>query len=192
MDSLLQRSIKSFLQTSVIGDGSTTIHWELWKTGMLRLDLNERTVLHIWDHRYYHPKVTMVHDHPFFLKSRIVAGKLGNVRYIPHGQGDVFWKAKIQCGVGACMIQDPVRIHLIRHSTEEYSPGDSYQQFAEEIHETKIFPDGAVTMVTRDFGSDRDNAHVYIPDGLEWGDAFPRLATNEEVTDIIQRALQLF
>lgn len=178
--------------------GAANFDWEIWKTGMLRLDLDETTVLHIWDKRYHQPHVTMIHDHPFDLKSTIIAGRLINSRYVPVPEGtmpsQLFWQTKIKCGIDACEISNPTKMYLQRKIPETYKSGDTYRQLFDEIHETMVEgTDGTVTIVNRIFGRlERDHAHVYIPNGLEWGDAAPRKATVDEVSDISQRALKLF
>ncbi len=171
--------------------------WELWRTGMLRLDIGEESpVLHIWDHRYQDINVTMAHDHPFDLESSVIAGTLTNLKFTPVAKGvkpcEEYWQVKIQCGTEACMVTNPVRIYLQLQELKTYRTGDIYRQQANEIHETVVDKDGAITFVNRTFGEDRDNAHVYIPNGMEWGDAKPRPATVDEIREITQKALKLF
>lgn len=184
--------VKSILKSA------PNFEWELWKTGMMRLDLDETNVLHIWDRRYHQPHVTMIHDHPFDLKSTVIAGRIINSRYVmvPEGTNPskAFWKSRIQCGAEACVVSEPIKIHLQLKQPETFSVGETYRQLYDEIHATLVQgTEGAVTLVNRIFGRvERHYAHVFVEDGQEWGDAAPRPATVEEVIDISQRALTLF
>lgn len=169
--------------------------WELWKTGMLRTDLDDHTVLHVWDRRYRDESVTMYHDHPFAFESVIVAGRLINQRYKVFETGlaeDRFWKSRIVCGDNACELEQPKRVYLAPKTPEVYSAGERYEQHPNEVHATVPHDEGAVTLVTKSFNEDRDTAHVYIRQGEVWGDAKPRAARPDEVAAITQKALLLF
>lgn len=197
----LLRALAKQILTATMVDG-LAFRWELWRTGMLRLDLDNDIVLHVWDDRFRHDGVTMIHDHPWDLHSTVLAGELTNVRYelaptasTSHDLAQspttqTFWQSHIQCGVGACTLTEPRRVYLTKRPPQLMSAGGWYRQAAAEVHET--IAECAVTVVTRTFHEERDNANVYIADGLEWGDAAPRPARHDEVRKIVRRALQVF
>lgn len=64
--------------------------WELWRTGMLRLDIDDNVVLHIWDMRYRDESVTLIHNHPFKLNSIVIVGQITNRRYWQYDQETQF------------------------------------------------------------------------------------------------------
>lgn len=163
--------------------------WSLQGFGMLRLYLNSETRLHIWDNRYQVPGVSLLHTHPWDFTSRIVVGKVTNVRYERHGEGQPFWEQLIRCGAGGGLCDLPIAAALMARAPEVYTAGQIYHQRAREIHETS-YEDGTVTIIARAFKEDPDHARVFWPLGENWGSAEPRPATPREVEDIVSRSLE--
>lgn len=173
--------------------------WELWRTGMLRLDIDENTVLHIWDMRYRDENVTLIHDHPFNLSSIVIAGKILNQRYWQYSPDARFARdrpelhfkqQRIVCGAAGCVLSEPTALVLQTAPVEIITAGQSYNQEHFVVHKTDA-ADGTVTLVRRIFPTnvDRYSANVYVAGDKEWGDAKPREATTEEVADICLRSL---
>lgn len=161
--------------------------WTIQGLGMLRtyLDPWEVERLHIWDTGTAVEDVSTIHDHPWDFRSRIVAGEIRNQRFVIDGSelAAEFLTAKIRCGAGGGLISDPVPVRICSEGVERYGPGDQYSQRAPELHES--FPSrGAVTVISREFRTDRDVATVCWRTG-EWVSAEPRPATRAEVEHFI-------
>jgi len=174
--------------------------WTIQGFGMLRTYLTEdETVrLHVWSLADKVPGVSVIHDHPWDFTSDVISGEIVNRRYdMLRLRGEVSlrhlecWSRPIVCGEDGCMLGEPERVVLVPRALEKYREGESYSQTAAELHAS--FPsDGAVTVITRRFGADRDVARVCWnedagPDG--WVSAEPREATREEVERITAFAL---
>lgn len=166
--------------------------WTIQGFGMLRTYLteDERVRLHVWSRADEVPGVSVIHDHPWDFTSRVVSGVVRNVRYMAGGH-EPHWTRLIVCGPGGCALGTPERVMLGAYPDDVHGPGDRYSQAAEVLHAS--FPsDGAVTVITRRFGADRDVARVCWPDAAGsngWVSAEPREATHEEVERITALAL---
>lgn len=187
---LMLASVHTLLQNAEKFD------WELWKTGMLRLDLSPLVSLHVWDMRYREQGVTLTHDHPWHLHSLVVAGELCNQRYFPAAKDDgevsfEYKKQRITCGADACTLSEAELVRLFKAKPEFVRPGQCYHQHKDEIHMTTA-QDGTVTLVERTLQGDRDSAHVYTRSNAVWVDAEPRKALPSEVRTIAARALLWF
>jgi hypothetical protein len=191
MFDLVNRSIKMIVEESHRFD------WELWQTGMLRLDLAPDLTLHIWDMRFRNETVTLAHDHPWHFESTVISGHLLNRKFWCYKteaaralatRGMAYTKNLLTCGAGACVMSEPEPVLLVEMPSATYPTGARYAQGKSEIHETEAH-DGTVTLVKRTFDGNRDQAHVYVPDGHEFGSAEPRKATIEEVAEITSNAL---
>src|SRR6267378_4250074 len=142
------------------------LKWSVQGLGMLRtyLDDNQRYRLHVWDKILRVPDVSPIHDHPWHLNSLIVAGQLIQQRYLIAKEDEVATETLqmvlIKCGEGACTKTDPVKTRVYGQIIEVYTPGESYAQRKDEIHETRA-SDGTVTIVDRTFEGDRDTARVF-------------------------------
>lgn len=165
--------------------------WSLQGLGMLRLYLGGNWRLHIWDRRFAFPGASPIHDHlQWGLESTIVSGKLVNVRYsIEEGEATHLYTT-LKAGYGCFFRYDPLPVCLSVDSRETYYPGDSYTQFAEEIHES-IPADGTITMMCKFPTADAESARVFWPINDQWGSAEPRPATAVEVDAITSNALAL-
>jgi hypothetical protein len=180
--------------------------WTVQGLGMLRAYLSPSVRLHIWHSAFEVPGVSSVHDHPWDFESEIVSGRLLNHRYglviqtehgpvLRNGVGDAmgacadpgapnYVMQPIRCGEGggpdaACELGEAGPCSLWKLSTTEYQAGDTYSQFARDIHNT-VAVDGTVTLVTRRFKKDTEHARVFFPVGTEWVSAEPRNATVDE------------
>lgn len=191
-------------QTAFLLVNAQCFHWTLQGMGMLRLRLDDRTRLHIWDSRFKAPGVSMIHDHlQWGLKSTIVSGQMTNLRYHEVTEEDVakrhpqdaalhqpYMFATLKAGEGCYFKHEPRRILLKRGYNEEYWPGDSYEQAPAEVHES-IPMDGTVTIMVKEPTEDGESARVFWPEGEQWGSAEPRAASHSEVTEMVGRALRV-
>lgn len=186
------------LVANILADELTEQRHRQWTAqgfGFLRTyfgpaDAPKRFRLNLWDKRFMVPNVSTIHDHPWDFKSVIVAGRFYNQRYriypLPLPPTHTF--TTIKTGEGGGLEKTPLQsCHLERYNIEPYSPGETYSQVANEIHET-IFADGTVTLNER--VGDTEHARVFWPHGTDWVDAIPRPATREEVCRAVLASLQ--
>jgi hypothetical protein len=165
--------------------------WSLQGFGMLRLHITPNLRLHIWDHRYAVPDVSMIHDHlQWGLESQVVAGQLTNHRYVEDLKaGDPYMYVTIKAGYNAFMKDEPYPTRLRKCDPEVYRPGESYSQEPSEIHYTEALP-GTVTLMVKHPTEDADSARVFWLPFHKWVDAIPRKATAEEVLAFVETALR--
>lgn len=168
------------------------LKWSVQGLGMLRTYLSPEVRLHIWDDSLRVPGVSPIHDHPWHLDSLIVSGTLRQYRYVvsPFGDEELTMSA-IQCGENACTKTEPVLVKVHQTPLETYTPGQTYRQTKDEIHES-LADTGTVTLVTRTFEGDRETARVFWRGDGGWVDAAPRPATLVEVRRVTQKALEGF
>lgn len=181
----LQASVRSALERPF------SYAWTVQGMGMLRtyFGKDQRYRLNIWDSAL-HNGASMVHDHPWDLKSWVIAGELRNVRYTSEPFGNPYnWKI-IKCGMGGCDIGESGVIYLRSGSPEYYRPGETYSQYTTEIHATGYL-DGTVTLNDRT-NRNGENARVFWPHGTKWVSAEPRPATYEEIKETTFRAMERF
>ena len=154
-----------------------TRKWTLQGLGMLRtyVDEAETMRLHIWDSRFAVPGVSEMHTHPWDMVSRVVSGEVYNRKFVPTDGGYPYMRQKLLCGAGGGLCGVPERVELSTGKGELVLPGESYSQAWHEIHVSEP-ADGTVTLIRRVFGSDRDHAYVFWPEGEEWVSAEPRQA----------------
>jgi hypothetical protein len=173
--------------------------WTVQGFGFLRTyfgppDEPKRFRLNLWDSKFMVDNVSTIHDHPWHFTSVVVAGALGNQRYVMHdaprdATHDTHHFTTIKTGEGGGMEKSPISsCVLIPQKVEIYSPGDTYYQTAPDIHET-IYKDGTVSLNERVPTGDGEHARVFWPYGTNWVDAMPRPATDEEVSDAVSRSL---
>lgn len=169
---------------------ANSYEWSLQGLGMLRLYLSREVRLHVWDSRYVAPDASVIHTHPWNFTSYIVSGEVRQFRYDEYDgpSASAFKRLLIQCGPDGCAKGEPEPVTLARRDLETYRAGTSYQQFANEIHES-LPVSGTVTIVERTFIGDTEHAFVFF-DGETWGEATPRDATPEEVEAIVGLALK--
>lgn len=164
--------------------------WTIQGLGMLRLYLDDEHVyrLHLWDPRLAFEQVSTIHDHPWDFESVIISGQMVNVRYL-EGSGLTYEGSELFCGAGGGLLPDTRRVvELQSHPDPVYLTGMRYKQEAPELHDS-LPMEGAVTVIKRTFGPNRDIAHVYWPYNTQWGSAEPRAATREEVIHFTREAL---
>ncbi len=190
-------AVKPLVRATVkhILENAPAFKWSLQGLGMLRCYLSTETRLHVWSSEHGIPNASRIHDHPWNFISYVVAGRIQQHRYEvitqPGGVIDCqpFMFSVLQCGPGGCIKTPPAGIYLRERPNESYGEGESYEQEAEEIHNSLPL-DGTVTLVTRTFKADTEHARVFWPYGTEWVSAEPRTATIEEVKDITANALR--
>lgn len=169
--------------------------WSVQGFGFMRMYLNrgkESTRLHIWDSSLRIPNVSDIHTHPWSFNSTVVAGLLGNTRYLKH-PGKQFHVQLLKAGENARLLDKSRTVALEKSTIESYGPGESYHQAFDEIHRTNILIDGTVTLVERTVQvANPDHAYVYWPVNASWVDAEPRPATVLEWHTAIRNALKHF
>lgn len=158
--------------------------WRGHGIGMLRTYLDEeKTIrLNLWHHRLLVPGISTLHTHPWYLTSSVVAGRIGNVRWLRNPQADKFMEGRINCIEFAGIEGEPVEVGLERQETEWYGPGTGYKQEPAEIHSTE-FEDGTATIMRRQ-GEHMAYASVFWRVGEEYGDA-TRDVTTEDIVETI-------
>lgn len=208
-----QKEVK--MMVKAILRSPTDLEWSVQGLGMMRTYLSDEVRLHIWDPRLRVPKVSPIHDHPWHLKSQVVAGTLRQNRFVlkahkewstaktdyewvhyPKERGvdnaeavEEMWWAPIRCGDKAYTKAHPKEVQLYRMPLEIFREGEVYTQTKAEIHET--IPDmGTVTIVTRSFSGDKESANIFWRGDKEWVDAKPRSATMDEIIDVTKYALR--
>lgn len=166
------------------------LEWSLQGFGMLRayLGSDKRTRLHIWDDRYAVDNVSTIHDHPWDFESLVLSGSIQN-RIIGAMLGDPSHHVqRIVCGPGGCALHRERDMRVGTLSQRVYKPGQEYGQAADWLHES-IPSRGAVTIVSRTFKEQTEQARVCFPIGTDWVSAEPRPATGDEVASIVGHAL---
>lgn len=167
------------------------LNWSIQGFGMLRawLDPDGIERLHIWDTDLANPEVSTIHNHPWDFESRIIFGGLKNQRYQIDSPGEMpgsmaYRKAEILTGTGGGLLKPESAPTIIApYEAEVYSISETYQQYAEEFHESE--PDkGTVTIIRRNFRHNRI-ATVCWPNGSKWVTAEPRAATKAEIDRFI-------
>lgn len=166
---------------------ATSYKWSLQGFGMLRLYLSKDVRMHVWHPDFAVKDVSTIHTHPWDFTSHIIAGSIKNVLYAEQPVGEKFYRQTIRCGEGGCALPGAAEVLLHERAVEVLNAGQSYDENAEEIHESFPAP-GTVTIIERRFKEDTEHAFVYHTG--TWVSAEPRNATPEEVTAITQIALR--
>lgn len=168
------------------------LKWSVQGLGMMRTYLSDEIRLHIWDSTLKVPNASPLHTHPWHLHSTVVAGIYIQRRYTqPLEVSDrtlEFNSALIKCGAGACALEEKKKVQLEATGLEYYEEDQSYYQHSSEIHYSTP-TDGTVTLVTRTFTENRDNARVFWTGDGEFVSAEPRPATLEEVKRVTEASL---
>jgi hypothetical protein len=163
--------------------------WTIQGLGMLRLELDEKDRLHIWDPRAALNEVSSVHDHLWDFTSFNYFGGMGNQRYVlDAADGVAMQMSRVQCGVGSHLLGEPRHVMVAEEGPqEEYGPGEQYSMKAEEFHES--FPlSGTVTVIRRQLRRNRDIATVCWAGGGEWKqEGFTRHATRDEILRFVRQ-----
>lgn len=162
--------------------------WTLQGLGMLRLYLDDKRRMHIWDDRFKVENVSEVHTHPWNFKSTIIAGTVRNqiCDEVP-GSPVTHKRQRIFCGPGGGLEGIADRVRLMEREYQTYNEGDTYSELAREIHVSA--PErGTVTIVEREFLEDNDHAYVYWEEG-DWVSAEPRPAEPYEIVSICDNSL---
>lgn len=185
--------------------------WQVQGLGMLRCYLDEakRFRLHIWDNALRVPGVSAIHNHPWDLKSTVIAGCYKQHRYVTGGTErfeylkkwgapEAYNQVTIKCGEEAAVVAEPTKVLMFEEPLEVYigrvagavTQLDDYTQKANEIH-LSLPSDGTVTLVERTVpeGKDPDHACVYWRGKGPWVNAKPRPATETELYSVTKRAL---
>lgn len=166
--------------------------WSIQGFGMLRKYLTPDVRLHVWSPAHAVPGVTTIHDHPWSFTSVIVAGEITDKTYERNFNPELpktHHQHKITCGVGGHVRPETYPDVCLRiEKRRVFGPGESYQHFSEDLHET-VAVNGSVTIISRvPSRYDATEANVCVPLGQSFVSAEPREATPEEVEQITQDA----
>jgi hypothetical protein len=199
--SVLRYHVKRMLVHSYLYD------WTVQGFGMMRTYLSgpeypKQFRLNIWDSALMVSNVSLIHDHPWRFKSRIINGQFCNIRFVesdtPNSKffseggpsyGDPYDYAVIKTGEGGGPDGERGRVNLSSMPTEIYNTGDTYQQEPTEIH-MSVPGSSTITLNDRTRVGDGEHARVFWPAGREWVDAMPRPATDLEIVEVTARALE--
>jgi hypothetical protein len=164
--------------------------WSIQGFGMLRTYLDDDHIkrLHIWDPDSAVADVSTIHDHPWDFTSEIISGGMGNVLYLPDEyDGSPCFSAKIRCGVGGGLVEEPRQLKLWRKSSIYYPAGHGYSMHAEQLHESFPTP-GCVSVINRTFRPDNTEFATVCWRTGDWVSAEPRPATDAEITRFVALA----
>lgn len=170
-----------------------SVEWSIQGFGFIRTYLGDskRWRLNVWDVGLA-TNASTIHDHPWAFTSWIISGRFFNQRYdvVPTPRDGIHapthtWM-KLHTGIGGGPTPEGGYISLAPLALEPYWPGDTYQQAADEVHES-WYNSGTVTLNERI--GDTEHARVFWPYGQEWRDAMPRKATLREIVNTTENAL---
>lgn len=175
--------------------------WSVQGFGMLRTYFGSENTyrLNVWDNHLAVRNVSIIHDHPWDFQSWIFSGLFSNVRFLvarrdyngsPHALpacAPNYLCQTIKTGEGGGPIGEPTRVFLQRQQPEMFRRGDTYAQYASEVH-ASYFDNGTVTLNERTNRKGED-ANVFWPINARWVSAEPRPATEEEIWATTRRAL---
>lgn len=163
--------------------------WSAKGLGMMRLNMPNRTRLHLWHNHFLWADTALKHTHPWGLHSNVVCGRLKNNRFIhcSPGVGRLHHVKRVECGPKGMEQIQLEDVHLGAASYETYHNGSYYGQSAAEIHESRA--ENGTVSIMRKFGPDSGRALVYYE--KEWADAYERAPTYPELADAIDAALGL-
>ena len=161
--------------------------WRLQEVGLLGLWLDERKEhrLHVWG---FPPEGDPpIHDHPFDFTSTVVVGELVNTRYVEADAGEDYLRERYAVGNDAERTVDTVR--LVGAATT-YRAGESYEQLAPELHDSRQAP-GTVTLIRFTFTGATELTTCRRP-GAPSVSGQARPATSDEVKRFTSTALERF
>lgn len=184
--------------------------WSMQGFGMARMylpstDDAESVRLNVWHTALRTPGLSpltgMVHTHPWDFTSRVIAGELTNVLYLPAPSGDLYVRSEITPGPGGDFTGPdgfaerpsgyPDRDSAtLRSIARTYGPGESYSQTFTQIHHTE-YVDGTVTLNRRRREGRPDRAFTLWANGHKWVSAEPRVATLDALTVALTAAIVL-
>jgi hypothetical protein len=169
--------------------------------GFIQVDINEAERLHCWHpelpyrQKTYHP----IHDHIFSFESRVLAGRLINVRYATEpycGWGNKFERYMVQVTEGqeTVLVKCPLlEYRVYENQVDVLQKGQGYLTTAFHFHETlsniptlthmKKLGTGFVS------GPNSNGASVLVPEGVIPDNDFTRAAVDTDLLwDLIHDA----
>jgi hypothetical protein len=166
---------------SVLTTQRGKLKWRAHGIGFIKAYLDEERTqrINIYHDIFKVPNISLHHDHPWELRSTIVAGQLTNTRYEIVERGSELYR----CGIINCAnfrgLEGEVGTVALRARGEEvYGPGSRYRQLPDEIHATTAV-NGTVTIMERTDFTPEGTARIFWPDGSEWVDATRALDAGE-------------
>lgn len=162
--------------------------WTVQGFGKMSTNVTPTARLHIWDRMLLDPRVPAVHSHAYDFRSVVLAGRVRNIR-MHEVAGDAWNKVLVSASAG--IVQEPEVTALQEDPVELYDEGAVYSQTDEEIH-WSVPDDGSVTLVEWEFGPSPKHMKVFWRGRSPWKDAKAREATQDEVVNVTQAALDLW
>lgn len=162
--------------------------WTWQGIGLLGLRLDDRREfrLHVWDPTGdSSDEDPVIHDHPYDFTSEIVAGAMTNTRYTVDAAGEQFTRYRYLPADEGDRVVDTVRL---AGTSTVHTAGDSYEQSAHELHDSRSQP-GTVSIIRCTF---RDVDRLTVCRTRDaWVSGGSRTPTPGEVKRIAAKALQL-
>lgn len=169
--------------------------WEIQGLGVMRARLSKDLRLHVWHSDLKTVHTSDKHNHPWWLESYVVAGRIeekvyGTIWNLDRSYGDLHTARKIVTGVGD-PVEEDCKVFLPSCEERLHFAGFSYVLSPIWIHRTH-FVDGTVTLC-RSFDRVEDGtAYVFWPADQEFQSAAPRPATSLEIKKYTTLALSNF
>lgn len=175
--------------------------WEVQGLGMLRTYIGD-TRLTVWHHDLKTVDTADIHNHPWWLFSDVVCGRIDNTRYgttwlldktEPINGFETHVCRKIVTGSGDPRSEDRL-VRLWQSDSEQIFAGFEYVMSPIWIHKTE-FLDGTVTLMRKEMDNQPNTAereaYVFWPIGTEFKSAEPYRADSATVLQYTAHALEL-
>lgn len=177
----------------ILADDPLSLRWRMHGIGFIKAYVDEERTqrVNIYNKRFLTPNITIHHDHPWHLMSRILAGELTNTRYARTAYGnDFFWEGVINCANYKGVEGHPRLVKLWEVYTEKLPAGTAYVQSAREIHATEAI-DGTVTLMDRiPYHGGDGTARVFWPRDGEYVNADIHELSEGEIIHAVSVALR--
>lgn len=182
----------------ILENDPTRLHWRMHGIGFIKAYVNEEKTLrvNVYNKRFITPNITIHHDHPWHLVSRILSGELTNVRYEREELSggfvtpNQFYEGTISCANFNGIEGAQHIVYLDERSREVYPAGAAYVQSAAEIHMTEA-RDGTVTLMERvPCHGSNGTARVYWPVGTDYVNADIHELSEGEIIHAVSVAIK--
>lgn len=196
MEDIVQRVLR------ILIDEPLSLDWRVHGIGFIKAYVtpDKSTRLNIYNKKFITPGITIHHDHPWHLTSRILAGELTNTRFKrmkttldieASDEYEIFNEGVINCANFRGVEDRPRLAYLASCKPEVYGPGKTYMQFADEIHKTEAV-DGTVTLMRRTTAlNGNGTARVFWPIGTQYVNADIPDFKKEDAEEAIAKAVEL-
>lgn len=181
---------------SVLGHAHE-FRWSVHGIGMLRtypVAGNKTWRINLWHSSLRIPGISSLHTHPWDFASYILAGRIGNVRYLENrnAQAKTHLRRQIECGDAGCVIGEDEYTSLTAiNPVEVYRAGGQYIQHASEIHATS-FDDGSITLNKRaPYTGNGVPAVIYWPLDEPFVNSDQHVADDNTVAHVVAQCLKV-